>query len=163
MTTEEFFISKGALMRAVIGLRCRWALCVLAGVLLAAVGLAVFVDLRWAIVALMVVFIVAPGLLAFGYIWYALSPRCLVNTYPHSVTVDDAGLATEARIEVRDEEKVEYRYLSVRAVWGDVARVRVRLSQLVIELKGTPVGILIIPYESMPDADAFVKFVLARG
>lgn len=131
-----------------------------AGTLLIAAGGAsswTFTDMRWLVAALMLVMVAVPAVLLFLFIHYGMSPRCLPMVYPHTVLLNDSGIHVRATV---PGEPVHT--LKLDAAWSDVARARAGLKALTIKLKGTPPGLLYIPYDALPDPKADIPAILRK-
>lgn len=156
IVTETFRISRTALLSQALRAMSPAIWGVAAGLLVLGTGLAITVDWRWALVTAMLLLVLVPALLAFLFFNYALSPRCLPQTYPHTVTFGDDGFevrATVPPLPSRDGEEVTDatpKHIGYNAVYGDVTKVRLGTGGMTITLRGNPPGILHIPLEMLP-------------
>ena len=175
--------------------RLLWGLgsCILALVLLSLV-----LGWRWALVALMLALVLAPALLAWVYFSTVLSPGCVYDSLPHTVTFTSDSLILSGEIPEESEKgkvksekgkvksekgkvksekgkvksekgKVKSEQAKEKSEKGEeesekapssrpfrrvvpysqVARTRVGLNALVLYLKGSPVGLVHIPYDAL--------------
>lgn len=159
--TVEFVVSRGRLLRS--ALKMGWGIGAtigVAAVFVAGVTCGLLIDLRWLLVAWMVLLVAAPGVMAMLYLNYAFSPRCLPEVYRHTVRFTDAGIEVRAIVpplpvaeeeEERDNSAQESKIIGYEASYQDVCKVKPGLKGLVIELRGTPPGLLHLPYEVLPD------------
>jgi hypothetical protein len=60
--------------------------------------LGITIDLRWFVIGLMVVFVVIPMVLAFLYYYFGLRRECFINTIPHTVVVNNAGVTVRMHL-----------------------------------------------------------------
>lgn len=153
--THEFKISRGRLLRsALFTWHSRLVWIILAALIFAGSLCAVFIDWRWALVTAMVILVLTPGVMALMYINYALSPRCVPEVYDHKVKFDDKGFTVTARLLPLnpDDENEKPRTLSYTASYTDVAQCRYTADAMVLVLRGTPPGLVHIPYSALEDA-----------
>lgn len=166
--TVEFAVSRGRLLCS--ALKMGWgvlATVVVALVFVAGLTLGLLVDLRWILVAFMLLLVVAPGVLALLYLNYALSPRCLPEVYRHTVCLSDNRIEVKGHIppllsEEGEDVSKESKVIGYVVSYSDVAKVKPGLKGLVLELKGTPPGLLHLPYEVLPDPVRDTALIIER-
>lgn len=171
--TAEFKVSQGRLLCSALHMKWGIGLTLVLGLLfLCGTLCGIFIDIRWLIIALMVLFVAAPGMMAILYLNYALSPRCLTEVYPHKVFFTEEGIEVDALVPAwpRDEEEEQNeqrepaipKRIGFKASFTEVSRVRAGLKGLVLELRGTPPGIVHVPYDVLSDSRADSEWIIRR-
>lgn len=98
-TTAEYSVSRSRLLRSAAALCHARELYTSLGLLLVIdVALGFLIDWRFALVTAMLALVLAPGALAFLFFNYALSPRCLPEVWPHTVTFGPDGFEVRATV-----------------------------------------------------------------
>lgn len=162
ITTLEHKITRARLLRTAGRRPLLWIAAVAGFLLLVAGGVAFWLwDLRPVVAVLMLISVGLPGALFFLFINYGLSPRCLPMVYPHIVKISNDGIEVNAVVPPIDEDG-ERRQLRLNISWEDVKSARPTLSALILTLKGRPPGIIILPYEALPDARQDVPDILRQ-
>lgn len=144
----------------------KWVWVVLAVLICMGVVATLLFDWRWALVTAMLILVLAPGIMALLYLSYAMSPRCIPDSFPHSVTFRDKDFTVLAEIpplpprndnvtysENESGEAEKPKYLSFTSTYAEIKRTKVTMTSLVIYLKGNPPGIIHIPYNTLENSD----------
>ncbi|MCM1005664.1 MAG: hypothetical protein NC548_57590 [Lachnospiraceae bacterium] len=168
--TTEFKVPRSSILQsALLTPTFRWAWIVSALLVCGGAAAAIFADWRWALVTAMLLLVSAPGVMALLYISYAMSPRCLSDAYPHTVSFNDEGFRVSAKIPPlpplpgqEDDTPQKPKTLSFSAEYKDVKRVRVTLTELVIYLHGNPPGIVHIPYDNLASPREDTQTILLK-
>lgn len=177
-TTGLFSVPRSTVLRAGLSRHTALLATLISVPVVVCVGLALALDLRWLIVMFMCLLIVSPMVLAFLYFRYALSPRCYPNSFPHTVTVDEQGILLNGTMEIsalpdkdvemtdsgQAERKTEDTVsLHLSTSWEEIWTVRCTLNDVRIFLKGSPAGMIILPYSVLEDADACIRLIRAKS
>lgn len=175
-TTGQFSVPRSAVLRAGLSRHTPLIAALVCVPVAVCVALALIFDLRWLIVMFMCLLIVSPMVLAFLYFRYALSPRCYPNSFPHTATIDEGGITLSGTIEIpalpdkdepdseQTEKKIERTVpLHLSASWGDIGAVGCTLHDVRVFLKGSPAGLIILPYSALEDADGCIRFMRAKA
>lgn len=164
-STTEFKISRNRLLRSALFTWHTRLVCI-ALCLIVAAGMvcAILFDWRWSLVTAMVILVAAPGVMALLYINYAFSPRCLPETYPHTVTFDENGFTVNALVlPLGSEPEAAPRVMSYYARYGEVAKSVRKNDEIVLILRGNPPGLVHIPYNSLIDITPRATFIINRS
>lgn len=174
-TTAEYSVSRSRLLRsAVVLCHARQLYTSLGLLLVIGVALGLFVNWRFALVTAMLALVLAPGALAFLFFNYALSPRCLPEVWPHTVTFGPDGFEVRATVpplpqtedsdgtNPEEEKEASPTHIGYAARYGDVCEVRVGVEGLVIRLAGTPPGLLHVPYSALPEPRENTAYILEK-
>lgn len=174
-TTAEYSVSRSRLLRsAVVVCHARQLFITLALLLFTGTLLGLFVDWRFALVTAMLALVLAPGALSFLFFKYALSPRCLPEVWPHTVTFTPDGFEVRATVpplpqtenpqgtNPEEEMEVSPTHIGYVAGYGDVREVRVGVEGLVIRLAGTPPGLLHVPYSVLSEPRENTAYILEK-
>lgn len=165
ITTQQFRSSRAQLLAQ--GLFSRsylWVWLLLAIAAVTGLILALCVDWRWALVDAMLMLVLAPGVMALLYINVMFSPRTLPGAYPHTLSFTDTGIELQAIVPLLPDEAPERepKRIGFKAAYSEVKTCRLTLHQMLIRLKGNPPGIILVPYEQLPDARADVDAILKK-
>lgn len=126
-----------------------------------AIILGAIIDARFYIVALMILALVAPLIMFMLYMFYALSPRSVHNKFPHAASFTDKNIMLRIKLPVSTENEQEANEPGIKIVrieipYKDVKKMAIGLSALILEFR-KPYGLLIIPYDKLPDSDELIK------
>lgn len=164
--TEEFKIPRATILKsALLTPTFKWVWSLLLIIIVAGVVAAIMFDWRWGLVTAMLILVLAPGVMALLYLSYAMSPRCLPDAFPHTVTFGDEDIIVDATIpplppaeeesnEGKQSEDTPVKKMTFKVKYSDIRKSRISLKQLTLYLTGTPPGIIHIPYSSLEKADA---------
>lgn len=163
ITTVQFKSSRSQLLRtALLTHRFIAVWCLLAMLIIAGLTLSIVADWRWALVTAMVILVLAPGVMALLYIDCMFSPRTLPGAYPHTVCFTDDAIEVKATVPPLPDEAPgqEPKKLAYTAAYTEVAKLRLRLNDMAIIIKGSPPGIILVPYDKLPDPKADVDLII---
>lgn len=167
-TTSEFKTPRPRLLRTALTMCHSTPLWVTLTALVAAgAAMGLLLDWRYALVAAMLLLVLVPGVMAILYLNYALSPRCLPEAWPHTVTFTPEGFTVSATVPPLpasdDEGEAEApRQIGFSASYSQVREVRAGVDGVVIRLKGTPPGLVHVPYAALPDSNENLAYILKK-
>lgn len=174
-TTAKYSVSRSRLLRSAVAVCHGRHLCLVLGLLLViGVAFGLLIDWRFALVTAMLALVLAPGVLAFLFFNYALSPRCLPEVWPHTVTFTTDGFEVTATVpplpdagggdgtDAEEGRETPPARIGYAAAYTDVREVRAGVDGLVIRLAGTPPGLLHVPYSALPELRENTAYILEK-